>query len=358
MHNLLDFKIVNYPQDAGRSVNIRHVLLLLAVPVLFLGLLLLSGCASDEASCDFFAMDTVMHLSASGERAEEALADAEAEIERLDHLFSISVSDSDIARLNRTGSAVVSAETRQLMECSLELSRITDGAFDITLYPVSELWGFYSDSQQVPEKTELTAALQHVGIEHCHMERDSVTLDAGTKLDLGAIAKGYASARAAEVLQEAGVTSANLSLGGNIHVIGTKPGGSDWTVAIADPKDTNRYAGTLKVRDTAVVTSGGYQRFFEEDGTVYHHILDPETGYPADSGLLSVTIVSEDDTLADALSTALFVMGEEDAVAFWKTAGLAFDMVLITADGRALYSEGLETAFTPDADYASEVIRP
>ena len=241
MHNLLDFKIVNYPQDAGRSVNIRHVLLLLAVPVLFLGLLLLSGCASDEASCDFFAMDTVMHLSASGERAEEALADAEAEIERLDHLFSISVSDSDIARLNRTGSAVVSAETRQLMECSLELSRITDGAFDITLYPVSELWGFYSDSQQVPEKTELAAALQHVGIEHCHMERDSVTLDAGTKLDLGAIAKGYASARAAEVLQEAGVTSANLSLGGNIHVIGTKPGGSDWTVAIADPKDCLLY---------------------------------------------------------------------------------------------------------------------
>lgn len=358
MHNLLNFKVVNDPQDDGHGARIRHVFSRFSLSLTLLCLLLLSGCASDEVSRDFFAMDTVMHLSAFGDHAEDALADAEAEIERLDHLFSISVSDSDIAHLNHTGNAAVSAETRQLLERSLELNRITDGAVDITLYPVSELWGFYSDSQQVPEKSELAAALQHVGMEHCHMERDSVTLDAGTRLDLGAIAKGYASARAAEAVQKAGVTSANLSLGGNIHVIGAKPDGSDWTVAIADPKDTNRYAGTLKVRDTAVVTSGGYQRFFETDGTVYHHILDPETGYPADSGLLSVTIVSEDDTLADALSTALFVMGEKDAIAFWKTAGLTFDMVLITAGGRALYSEGLETAFTPDADYASEVIRP
>lgn len=356
MCHLHHLKIANRPATGRYRGRTRDAFFLLAASFSLLCVLLLSGCASEEASCDFFAMDTVMHLSAFGDDAEAALADAEAEIVRLDHLFSISVSDSDIARLNRSGCTAVSEETRQLLERSSEWSKKTDGAFDITIYPVAELWGFYADSQRVPAASELASALQYVGMEHFQMDGDTVTLDDGTRIDLGAVAKGYASAQAAKLLQEAGVHSANLSLGGNIHVVGTKPDGSDWTVAIVDPTDTARYAGTLEVQDTAVVTSGGYQRFFEEDGTVYHHILDPKTGYPTDNTLLSVTIVSPDDALADALSTALFVMGEEDAIQFWKRSDMEFEMILITEDGRTLCSEGLEPVFTPAANYQIEVI--
>lgn len=318
--------------------------------------LLLTSCSTEEASSNFFAMDTVMQLSVSGDHAEQALAAAEAEINRLDQLFSISTPDSDIARLNQSGSATVSDETVQLLARSQEVCNWTEGAFDITVYPVANLWGFYSGNFQVPDETALATALASVGMDRYQVDGNTVTLDPGTQLDLGAIAKGYASYRAAQVIQESGIHSAHLSLGGNVHVVGAKPDGSSWKVAITDPNNTKRYAGILRVQDTAVVTSGGYERFFEQDGTTYHHILDPKTGYPADNGLLSVTIVSPDDVLADALSTALFVMGEDAAVTFWKNTSTNFEMVLITKDGRICYSEGLESTLSPAADYKAEVI--
>ena len=319
-------------------------------------LLPLTGCASQEVTRECFAMDTVMNLSAYGDHAEAALADVETELYRLDRLFSISSSTGDIAQLNRTGSATVSAETSQLLERALTLCQDTDGALDITLYPVSQLWGFYSGDFQVPTSSQIQTALQTVGWKHCHLDGTSVTLDKGTQLDLGAIAKGYASYRAAKLLADAGVTSANLSLGGNVHVVGTKPDGSNWKVAITDPNDTSSYAGVLQVQDTAVVTSGGYQRNFEKNGKVYHHILDPATGAPARSGLLSATVISQDDVLADALSTALFVMGPDKATAYWQDSKDAFEMVLITEDNRILCSEGISDSFTPTGKYTMEVI--
>ena len=258
--------------------------------------------------------------------------------------------------MNRSGSATVSDETAKLLKRALTLSQETDGALDITLYPVSQLWGFYSGDFQVPTSSQIQTALQTVGRDHCHLNGTSVTLDKGTQLDLGAIAKGYASYRAAKLLTDAGVTSANLSLGGNVHVVGTRPDGSNWKVAITDPNDTSNYAGILQVQDTAVVTSGGYQRNFEKNGTVYHHILDPATGSPAHSGLISATVISQDDVLADALSTALFVMGPDKAATYWQGSKDAFEMVLITEDNRILCSEGIADSFTPTGKYTMEVI--
>ena len=356
MHYFSHIRTKNRDMSPECREKAGHISLHLATLFLFTCTLLLSGCSSDKASREFFAMDTVMRISASGGNAEQALEDAEAEINRLDRLFSISVSDSDIARLNRSGRGAVSAETGQLLERSAEFSSRTDGSCDITVYPLEKLWGFYDGNQKVPSKAALSSALQSVGMEHCHIDRQSVVLDAGTQLDLGAIAKGYASYRAAELIQDAGVSSANLSLGGNVHVVGAKPDGSNWKVAIADPNNPDSYAGILEVQDTAVVTSGGYQRFFRENGTVYHHILDPKTGYPADNTLLSVSIISRDDVLADALSTALFVMGEDKAIDFWKSAAFDFEMILITTEGSVLCSEGVSNSFTPAASYEREVI--
>lgn len=356
MHNRSQVQIEhNYIAEPSRPR--AHCLFLNSLlPLIFALSFLLAGCSFHETSRDFFAMDTVMHLSASGSHAEQGLDAAEDEINRLDRLFSISNADSDIARLNQSGSTTVSDETLQLLARSKEINSQTGCAFDITVYPVASLWGFYSGNFQVPDQKALSAALSSVGMDHVQVNHSSVTLDSGTQLDLGAIAKGYASNRAAKIIEESGVTSANLSLGGNVHVVGTKPDGSNWKVAITDPNNTDHYAGVLSVQDTAVVTSGGYERFFQADGKTYHHILDPKTGYPADSGLLSVTIVSQDDVLADALSTALFVMGEDRAVDFWRASTANFEMVLITRDGRIRYSEGLESAFSLAADYKAEVI--
>ena len=170
----------------------------------------------------------------------------------------------------------------------------------------------------------------------------------GFALDLGGIGKGYAAGRCKEILKAHGVTSALLSLGGNVSALGSKPDGTAWTVAIEDP-DGGDYLGTVQIADQCVVTSGGYQRYFEQDGVRYWHILDPETGKPARSGMKSVTIVSADDTLADALSTALFVMGPERAAEFWRVHRAEFGAVWLTEDGRLFVTEGL--TLTTEREY-------
>ncbi len=316
-----------------------------------LGLLLcLCGCAHRQLTeTTFFAMDTVIRLQADG--SQEDLEQARAELERLDRLLSIEGADSEIARVNRDGGGTVSQETADLLQRALDLSRATGGAYDYTIEPVVDLWGWYGGDPAVPDPEALEQALSLVDYE-------AVTLDGGTVsfgtdgmgMDLGGIAKGYAAGRAAEILKEVGVTSACLSLGGNIRVMGTKPGGSHWTIGITDPQDPANYILTLSVSDCAVVTSGGYHRYFEEDGQRWHHILDPDTGYPAGNGLASVTIVAEDDTLADGLSTALFVMGLEDAADFWQSGAYAFEAVFILEDGRVFATEGLEGRLACDTD--------
>ena len=154
-----------------------------------------------------------------------------------------------------------------------------------------------------------------------------------------------------------GVTSGIISLGGNVQTLGHKPDGSLWRVGIQDPDDTSSILATLEVADKAVITSGGYQRFFEENGVTYHHIIDPRSGYPADSGLTSVTIVSDDGTLADGLSTSLFIMGHDAAIDYWRTHSEDFDFILVSDDGSVTISAGLEDCFTLAGDRALEVVQ-
>lgn len=308
-----------------------------------------------QASRDIFAMDTVMSVTAYGEEAEDAAVAAVDEINRLDTLFSVGNADSDIAKLNTEKTAVVSEETFSLVERSLELYKSTDGALNITIYPLMEAWGFTTGDYRVPEQTELTALLGTMQIDdiQCDGDTNTIALPENTKIDLGAIAKGYTSSRLMDLFAEYDVVSALVSLGGNVQVYNTKPDGSKWRVAVEDPfsDSEDAYAGILSLQDQAAITSGAYERYFEQDGVRYHHILDPSTGYPAASGLSSVTIVSADGTLADALSTALFVMGKDKAVAYWRAHADEFDMVLIEDNGKMTISEGLEGSFSSDKTY-------
>ena len=205
---------------------------------------------------------------------------------------------------------------------------------------------------------ELAGLLERVDYTAVEWDGETVALPDGMELDFGSVAKGYAGQKAAEALRAAGVTSALLDLGGNIQTVGSHDG-QPWRIGITDPEDPQSYLGVVTVEDEAVVTSGGYQRYFEENGVRYWHILDPATGQPARSGLSSVTIIGSDGGLCDGLSTALFVLGLEGAADYWRQWG-GFEAVLITDEGQVWITEGLEDRFTLTGTYAEgtvEVLR-
>ena len=312
-----------------------------------------SGCSLESKyDCEFFAMDTVMTINAYGSKSESAVKAAQNEINRLDKLLSVQKENSEIFKLNQSKKMTVSEDTLTLITRSKEIYTLTDGAFDISCEPLIREWGFYSGlKNKVPSQLVIENALEGVGAEHIKIKDSTVTLDDNTSLDLGGIAKGYASHKAAEILKENGVTSALMSLGGNVRAIGSKPDGESWSVAVTDPDDNSKSIGTLKISDKAVVTSGGYQRYFEENGQTYHHIIDTKTGYPADSGLKSVTIVSDDDALADALSTALFVMGLEKSGKFYSENSSLFGAVFITDKGEIYVTDNLKDSFMSEQGF-------
>ncbi len=328
---------------------------------LLCAVLLLCGCGqaggAEPVKRELFAMDTVMELTAYGEGAGEALDAATAEIARLDKLLSTGNPDSEISRLNAAGSGAPGEEALAMLQEAQRIYERTDGAFDVTVYPLMQLWGFGTDAPAVPDPAALAACLERVGMDKLTFSDGMLTLGKGQGIDLGGIAKGYTSGRLMQIFAAHGVESGLVSLGGNVQCLGTRPDGEPWRCGIRDPEGTG-YLGIVRVTDAAVITSGGYERYFEEGGQTYHHILDPKTGYPAQSGLVSVTVVSANGMLADALSTACFVMGAEKAIACWQTCGAeegaAFELVLLTEDGRVTVTEGLKDAFT--TDYPLDVI--
>lgn len=297
--------------------------------------------ANESESSELYAMDTVMSLTAYGSHAREALDSASAEIQRLDKLFSISSETGDIYRVNRDGEGDLSEDTRSLLASALEYGKDTNGIFDCTIEPVMEAWGFTTKNYRIPSDSELAELLSHVDASTVTLSGNHVTLPEDVKLDLGGIAKGFTSARVMEVFKNSGVTSGIISLGGNVQTLGTKPDEKLWRVGIQDPNDLNAMFAVVEVSDEAVITSGAYQRYFEENGVHYHHIIDPRTGYPAESGLTSVTIISPDGTLADALSTSLFIMGPDDASAFWQNHRDKFEAIMMTENGEVLVTSGL-----------------
>ena len=307
---------------------------------------------AEKQSRDIFAMDTYMTVTAYGEHASDAVDKAESEIKRLDALLSTGKETSEVYQLNQDGEGVVSDDTAYLFERSEKLYKQTKGVFDISIYPVMDAWGFPTENYKVPSEEELHTLLQNVDASKIRYDKKTkkITLPENVKIDFGGIAKGYTSSRIMDIYKKCGVTSGLVSLGGNVQLLGTKPDGSDWKVAIESPEEDGSYLGILQAKDKAVITSGGYERYFEENGKKYHHIIDPSTGYPADNGLTSVTIVSEDGTLADGLSTSLFIMGKEKAEKYWKKYSDKFDVILLTDDNKLYVSEGIANDFSSDYD--------
>lgn len=300
-----------------------------------------------EKVCEkqLFAMDTYMTLKARGDQAEEAVNAAVAEIERLDALLSTGKESSEVSKLNTAGKGSVSEDTGVLLERSLEIYQSTGGLFDITVYPLMELWGFYSKEYRVPEDAELQKALALVGSSKIQFDGEILILGEGQKIDFGGIAKGYTSDKVMKIMKSYGIEDAMVSLGGNVQTIGVNDSGEAWNIGIRDPKgDENDLLGVLPVSGSAVITSGGYERYFEADGETYIHILNPETGRPAETELLSATVISEDGTLADAMSTSMYLMGVKNAAEYWRNHRQEFDMILVTED-EIYVTEGIADDF-------------
>lgn len=314
-----------------------------------LPLMLLAGCVPGgeqeppTRTADVFAMDTYMTLKASGSRAEPALDAATERIHELETLLSVTRDDSDVSRINRAGGepTIVAPDTAAVIRTAMDVAADTGNALDIALYPVLRAWGFTTGSYQIPSEETLQALLTHTDPEQITLEDYKVQVPEDYELDLGAVAKGYTGDQILEVFRQYGIKSGIISLGGNVQTIGLKPDGSRWTVGITDPAAPDSLLGKVSVKDCAVITSGNYERFFEgDDGKRYWHILDPANGRPAERGLSSVTVIGQNGARCDALSTALFVMGTDQATAFWREQR-GFEMILVTDDGRILATEGI-----------------
>ena len=308
----------------------------------------------DYAEREIFAMDTAMTIKAYGKDAELAVDEAVDEIKRLDTLLSVGINASEVSRINFSGEGTLSEDTQYLVERSLEIFKSTDGAYDITVYPLMKLWGFIDITPALPDESRIREVLSFAGSDKLSLKGNRLVLGEAQGIDLGGIAKGYTGSRIMDIFKKHELISGMVSLGGNVQLYGAKPDGSLWRCGITDPEHPydGSFIGVVSLRDKAVITSGGYERnFTDTSGKTYHHIMDMKTGYPAESGLLSVTIVSSDGTLADALSTACFVMGADKAAEYWRNSGYEFDMIILTADGKLSVTDGLSDSFESDREY-------
>ena len=325
--------------------------------------LLLSGCriqeksvvdAEEEYTKGVFAMGTYMSLTAYGESAESALELSEDRIKELEALWSVTDENSDIYKVNQSNGVPieVSEETAEILQFALNMAEQTNGALEPTIFPLISDWGFISREYNIPTEDELAELMKYIDYKKIILEENFVTLPEGMRLDLGAIGKGYTGDIMAELMKEQGVTSALLDIGGNIQMIGRKPDGNRWRIGIQNPFGEGNL-GVLESEDCAVVTSGNYERYFiGEDGKRYGHIIDPSTGYPAERGLVSVSIIAKEGKLCDALSTAIYVMGLEEATEYWKE-NVGFDMLLVTEENEIYLTEGIRDDFTLNENFAN-----
>lgn len=337
--------------------------------LIFFSCFLLYGCSksdsikinenkTDPVVRDVFAMDTFMSLKAYGNGAEKAVDDAEDRIYELEKELSATLEESDIWKLdNSAGKAVdVCDDTVTLIRKALEIGDKTGGALDITVYPVLKEWGFTTGEYKIPEKSRIDELLKNVDYRKITIKDNSVALPENAQIDLGALAKGYTGDEIMKIMESYGVTSAIVSLGGNVQSLGCKTDGAPWKVAVRDPFSDDKDMCVVDIIDKAVITSGNYERFFYgDDGNKYWHIIDPSDGYPADNGLVSVTVIGDNGLECDALSTALFVLGYDKSVEF-LCSNPQFDVILVTDDKKICYTNGIADCFQNISDMPAEVI--
>ncbi len=328
-------------------------------------MLSLCSCSKDNKTTDeMFALDTI--ISFSFYDSDETLAvntidKCKDEITRLENLFSATKEGSDVYNINNANgeSVKVSKETAELLSRSLELSESTNGAFDVSVYPLVRLWGFDTKEYKVPSDDEISKTLSDVGFEKVAIKDSTVTLKENMSLDLGAVAKGYISERLYEIMAESKIHRGLISLGGMVIVYDSLAD-ENFTIGVEHP-DTGEVFAVFETDTAFTVTSGAYQRYFEENGERYHHIIDRESGKPSDSDISSVTIVTDDGVSGDALSTAFYIFGVEKTIDYVKSStdenGGKFSFIILNSNKDTVYvtSDLINSGFELQREFEDKI---
>ncbi|MBU3158218.1 FAD:protein FMN transferase [Clostridium frigoris] len=296
-------------------------------------------------------MGTIMNFKIYGENAQAVTDLAIKRISDIESKMSVNIKTSEISKLNSKAGISgqkLSADTYSVIEKSVQYSKLTDGALDATIEPIVGLWGIGTDKERLPSKSEINNKLKLVNYKDIVLDKKNLTVklkQANQAIDLGAIAKGYTADEVKKVLLNNKISSAILNLGGNVYAIGKNPNGKDWNVGIQNPLSTRgEYLGSISVSDKSIVSSGNYERFFIKDGIRYHHIFDPKTGYPAEKGLISTTIVSDKSIDGDALSTSTFIMGLDKGLKLVESIK-GVEAIFVTKDKKVYVTPGLKDNF-------------
>lgn len=295
---------------------------------------------------EFLCMGTNIFQRIYGDNAKEVAKIAEFELKNFEGLMNFFVDSSEVSKLNQAAGfneVLLSKDTYKVIKKAKEYSELCGGSFDITIAPLVTLWSIFSKNQRVPSKLEIEGVLHLVNYKDIILndEIKSAKLPKpGQRIDLGGIAKGYAADKIIKIYKKNGVKSAFINLGGNVLTLGNKPDGSPWSIGIQNPfAKRGEFIGAIKASNETIVTSGDYVRYFEADNARYHHILDPRTGYPSTSGIISATIIGKNSMQADALSTAIFILGLEKGLELINKIN-SLEAIFITSDKRVYVTQG------------------
>ena len=307
---------------------------------------------TEYSDSDYFVMNANMKLRlASSGASDDVLNSASAAAQKIasdiEKELSVNIAGTPAELFNSSdgGTEDPDGVFSAVLKTALDLAAATDGAYDPTIGALSSLWNI-NGGGPVPSEESIGDALSHVGYGKVSLENGKVYKDdSALRVDLGGIGKGYAVQKIVEYLPTAGVKYGLCSFGSTVGVFGSKPDGKKFRITVCDPDDTSKNVISLEIESGFVSSSGDYERYFEENGKRYHHIFDPSTGYPADSGVRSVTVCAADGALSDALATALFVMGVERSLEFYKSSGISFEAVFITDEG-VYTTDGLKSGDT------------
>lgn len=306
--------------------------------------------ANERQEKTFFLMDTLISVTlyASEKEAAPIFGECERLLTEYENLWSRTKPESDIGRFNAAGNSIeLDPRTASLIAQAVQVSQKTNGAFDITVAPLVNLWQASEEQGILPTDSQMQNALALVGAQGITLSGNVLQKsNPNVQIDLGGIGKGAAISALIDYLEDSGVRGGLVSFGSNVAVFGEKPDGKPYRIALRNPKSESGYAGALTMQKGEVLSvSGDYERYYTIDGAQYHHILDPETGYPAASGLCSVAVICSDGALADALSTALFVMGKEKSLAFYESKIYNFEAIFIDTNGNVTTTQGLADRF-------------
>lgn len=307
----------------------------------------LSSCAKSQKvyKKESFMLGTIISLKYYGKNGDKAIDESIGKIRNIENKMSVNIASSEICKVNNNSGKediVIGKENLYVIEKALEYSKLTGGAFDISIEPVVKLWGIGTEKARVPKKEEIEDKLKLVNFKDILIKNNKLFLNRkGMALDLGGIAKGYAADELKKVVQKYNLERAFINLGGNLYIYGGKENGEPLNIGIQDPcAKQGEYFSVLKVKNKSVVTSGNYERYFIKNGKRYHHILDPKTGYPAEKGLISTTIISDKSIDGDALSTSTYILGLEKGRKLIESLK-GVEAIFVTKDKKVYTTRGL-----------------